>query len=210
LLGCGLAIGLFATVTALEGVVWQWYGNRQFQPVSAASSLQSGVAGTPRTSLDAFKPPERGALIARLEVPRLKLSTVILEGSDDAILKKGPGHIEETAYPGQLGNVGIAGHRDTHFRPLRAIRPGDEIVVKARDSTLRYYVDTITIIHPTRMDILDPTDGPTLTLVTCFPFEFIGNAPMRFIVRAVPKPESDSGGASASAGGSPNQSNAIR
>jgi sortase A len=89
--------------------------------------------------------------------------------------------------PGELGNVGIAGHRDTHFRPLRNIRLNDEVIVTTKTSTIRYVIDSLRIIHPTDMDILDPTPGPALTLVTCYPFEFIGNAPMRFIVRARPR-----------------------
>ena len=88
------------------------------------------------------------------------MSVVVLEGSDDAVLKKGPGHIEETALPGELGNVGIAGHRDTHFRPLRNIRINDEVIVTTMTSNIHYFIDTIDIIHPTDMGILDPTSGP--------------------------------------------------
>jgi sortase A len=115
------------------------------------------------------------------------MSVVVLEGSDDGTLKKGPGHIEETALPGELGNVGIAGHRDTHFRPLRNIRINDKVIVTTTTSTIHYFIDTMDIIHPSDMGILDPTEGPTLTLVTCYPFEFIGNAPMRYVIRATPR-----------------------
>jgi sortase A len=130
---------------------------------------------------------KRGEPLAVLSVPRLGLSTVVLEGSDDGVLKKGPGHVEETAFPGELGNVAIAGHRDTHFRPLRDIQVNDEIVLKTKTSTLRYFVDSAQIIQPTDMEVLDPTPGPALTLLTCYPFEYVGNAPMRFVIRATPR-----------------------
>jgi sortase A len=122
-----------------------------------------------------------------LNIPRLGVSLVVLEGSDDIVLKKGPGHIEDTAYPGEPGNIAIAAHRDTHFRPLRNIRQNDEVVVSTNLQTIRYFVDSIQILQPSDTEILDPTPGPALTLVTCFPFEFIGNAPRRFVVRATPR-----------------------
>ena len=80
-----------------------------------------------------------------LNVPRLGVSVVVLEGSDDVVLKKGPGHIEDTAYPGEHGNIAIAGHRNTHFKPLQNIRPNDEIVLETKGTTIRYFVDTVQI-----------------------------------------------------------------
>ena len=147
-------------------------------PVAYAAS---SVSTTPNLR------PKRGDSLATLEIDRIQLSVVVLEGSDDATLKLGPGHIEDTAYPGEPGNIGITGHRDTHFRPIRHIRLKDVITVKTKTSTTRYVVTSISVISPTDMEVLDPTPGPTLTLVTCYPFEFIGSAPKRFIVRAIPQ-----------------------
>jgi len=181
----GALILALAATAVFEGWFYQWSGHRQLnatplfgQRVHAAGK-ESDTSVNPR--------PARGMLLAKLQVPRLNMSVVVLEGSDDATLKKGPGHIEETAFPGELGNVGIAGHRDTHFRPLRNIRINDKVIVTTKTSTIEYFIDSVDIIHPTDMEILDPTSGPTLTLVTCYPFEFIGNAPMRFIIRATPR-----------------------
>lgn len=186
------AIGVFlitlAAVAAFDGWNGQRTAWRQLMSAQAADPPPSSSRAT-STSSSQNRRPVRGDSIASLQIERLHLSVAVLEGSDDAVLKKGPGHIEDTAYPGEPGNVAIAGHRDTHFRPLRNIRLKDEIVVTAKGSSIRYVVESIHIIKPTEMEILDPTSGPALTLVTCFPFEFIGSAPMRFIVRATPRGE---------------------
>ena len=128
--------------------------------------------------------PAAGTLLARIESPSLHLSTVVLEGSDDGTLRRGAGHIEDTPLPGQRGNVGIAGHRDTVFRPLRNAKAGDVLSLMTPDRVYQYRVARTLIVQPEDVYVLDPTDRPTLTLVTCYPFEFIGHAPKRFIVQA--------------------------
>jgi sortase A len=181
----GLVMIVLAAAAIAEGWFYQWAGHREF---SAALLSEKRVhAAGKETDTAVNRRPARGALLGKLQVPRLNMSVVVLEGSDDGTLKKGPGHIEETALPGELGNVGIAGHRDTHFRPLRNIQIGDKVIVTTTTSSIQYFIDTIDIITPTDMEILDPTSGPTLTLVTCYPFEFIGNAPMRYVIRATPR-----------------------
>jgi sortase A len=117
-------------------------------------------------------------------MPSLKLSTTVLEGSDDATLRRASGHIEDTPFPGQPGNIGIAGHRDTVFRPLRHVRLGDTMNLTTADRVYHYRITKTLIVGPDDVYVLDPTDHPTLTLVTCYPFEFIGHAPRRFIVHA--------------------------
>ena len=94
------------------------------------------------------------------------------------------GYIPGTALPGEAGNVGLAGHRDTFFRQLRDIRPDDEIRVATPDGIFSYRVERTLIVNPTDVWVLDPTSTATLTLVTCYPFTYIGSAPQRFIVRA--------------------------
>lgn len=129
--------------------------------------------------------PAVGTLIAKLEAPSVKMSTNVLEGSDDATLSRGAGHIEDTPFPGEAGNIGIAGHRDTVFRPLRHIKVGDPLELSTPDHHYRYRITRTLIVGPDDVYVLDPTPQPTLTLVTCYPFEFIGHAPKRFIIQAV-------------------------
>jgi len=131
-------------------------------------------------------PPSKsaGALLGRLDAPSVKMSTAVLEGSDDATLSRGAGHIEDTPYPGEAGNVGIAGHRDTVFRPLRNIHVGDALELTTADRLYRYKISKTLIVGPDDVYVLDPTKSPTLTLVTCYPFEYVGHAPRRFIVQA--------------------------
>jgi sortase A len=125
-----------------------------------------------------------GAWLARLEAPSVKMSATVLEGSDDRTLARGAGHIEDTAFPGEPGNVGVAGHRDTIFRPVRNLRLGDPLVVTTADSIYRYKITRMAIVEPKDVFVLDPINKPSLTLVTCFPFDFIGHAPKRYIVGA--------------------------
>src|SRR6185295_7856959 len=125
-----------------------------------------------------------GVLIGRLDAPSVKMSTTVLEGSDDATLRKGAGHIEDTPLPGEAGNVGIAGHRDTVFRPLRNIQVGDPLELTTADRLYRYRISKTLIVGPDDVYVLDPSKSPMLTLVTCYPFEYVGHAPRRFIVQA--------------------------
>jgi len=117
-------------------------------------------------------------------VPRVDLAATVLEGSDDATLSRAAGHIEDTALPGQRGNAGIAAHRDTIFRPVRNLRIGDVMTVTTADGAYDYRIDQTMIVNPEDVYVLDPTAHATLTLVTCYPFTFIGHAPKRFIVKA--------------------------
>src|SRR5262249_12296586 len=109
----------------------------------------------------------------------------VLEGSDDGTLDKAAGHIEETPFPGQPGNVGIAGHRDTTFRAVRNLRSGDPLELTTSDYVYRYMITRTFIVEPEDVYVLDPGARPMLTLVTCYPFEFIGHAPHRYIIQAV-------------------------
>ena len=129
-------------------------------------------------------PALAGALLARLTAPSVHMEANVLGGSDDGTLSRGAGHIEDTPFPGQPGNIGIAGHRDTVFRPLRNIKVGDPLELATAEHTYRYRISKTLIVGPDDVYVLDATDQPTLTLVTCYPFEFVGHAPRRFIVQA--------------------------
>ena len=126
----------------------------------------------------------RGDLVGRLEIPRLGMSAIVLEGDDDRTLRLGVGHVPGTAFPGRRGNVALAAHRDTFFRPLRGIKPADRIAVTTTRGTYRYAVDFVRIVSPDDVAVLADTARPSLTLVTCYPFYWVGNAPKRFVVRA--------------------------
>jgi sortase A len=125
-----------------------------------------------------------GGLIGRIEIPRLSLSTVVVEGIGKRALRRAVGHIPGTALPGQAGNVGIAGHRDTFFRSLKDIQVDDMIVVSTRWGEYRYRVVSSRVVGPHEVEVLHPTGDEVLTLVTCHPFYLVGPAPDRFIVRA--------------------------
>jgi sortase A len=125
------------------------------------------------------------APLAILRIPRIHFEGPVLEGTDDISLNRGVGHIEETARPGADGNSGIAGHRDGYFRGLKDIGPGDVIELETVRATEVYRVERTWIVDPEDVSVLDPTPIRSLTLVTCYPFYFVGSAPQRFIVRAV-------------------------
>jgi sortase A len=135
---------------------------------------------------DTLKRPAPEAL-AVLRIPRLGLEVPILEGTDDWTLNRAVGHIADTAAPGTDGNSGIAGHRDGFFRGLKDVKEGDEIALETHHGRETYRIERIWIVDPTDVSVLDPTPSRAITLVTCYPFYFIGSAPQRFIVRAVVK-----------------------
>ena len=125
-----------------------------------------------------------GEVVGKLTIPRLNLSVMVFEGDDAAILKRGAGHIPTTSLPAEKGNLGIAAHRDTYFRPLRLIRPQDRIEFTTPEGVSRYAVTDIEIVRPSDIQVLAKRPGRDLTLVTCYPFYFLGNAPQRWIVHA--------------------------
>lgn len=141
-----------------------------------------------RTSVSSVHPaphkPQPYEVVGRLEIPRLHLSTVVLEGDDDHALRYGAGHVPYTALPDQAGNVGIAAHRDTIFRPLRHIAADDRITLTTPDGVFNYVVQSTELVSPKDVHVLDPSRDPELTLITCYPFYYIGPAPKRFIVHA--------------------------
>ena len=146
------------------------------------------TTGTLQTTLPTL-PEDRpvvadGGLIGRIEITRLGLSAIVAQGIDKRTLRRAVGHIPGTALPGQVGNVGIAGHRDTFFRPLQDIDVDDVIMLTTLWGEFRYRVVSSQVVGPNDTAVLDPTANDVLTLVTCHPFYFVGPAPDRFIVRA--------------------------
>ena len=123
-------------------------------------------------------------LVGRIEIPRLLLSAVVVEGIDKTTLRRAVEHIPGTALPGQPGNVGLAGHRDTFFRPLKDVRIQDEIQFSTPEGDFKYQVESLRIVEPDDVGVLAPSSENVLTMVTCYPFFYIGAAPKRFVVRA--------------------------
>jgi len=127
--------------------------------------------------------PVKG-LIGRLEITRLGLSVMVMEGTDARTLRRAAGHISGTAFPGGSGNIGISGHRDTLFRPLKDIRQGDAITIETLAGVYSYHVISTSVVSTDNVSVLNSDGNEILTLVTCYPFYFVGPAPNRFVVRA--------------------------
>jgi len=140
-------------------------------------TFHPGAAGAPPAA------PE-GSVIGRIEIPRVGISSLLLEGIEGSTLRHGVGHIPGTALPRLPGNVGLAGHRDTVFRGLKDIRKGDLITLETLEGSFRYAVDWAQVVDPDDVSVLTVGNRPQLTLVTCYPFYYVGSAPERFVVRA--------------------------
>jgi sortase A len=123
-------------------------------------------------------------LIGRIEIPRLLLSAIVVEGINRTTLRRVVGHIPGTALPGEAGNVGLAGHRDTLFRGLKDLRIRDEIQFSTLSGEFKYSVESLRVVEPDNVGVLAPSGEKVLTMVTCYPFYYVGPAPKRFVVRA--------------------------
>lgn len=176
------ALGHFGYVTA-ETALYQRYENRELDAI-----LRSGPVPLPDasdTGEAVLRPlPGPGTVIGRIEVPRLGVSAIVRVGDDAETLRLAVGYLPGTALPGEPGNIGLAGHRDTFFRRLGDIEPDDEIRLVTPEGTFIYRVERTFVVDPDDVWVLDPTVEQALTLVTCYPFTFVGAAPERFIVRA--------------------------
>ena len=175
-----LALG-YSGFVLLDTKLYQAYQTRRFQ--QQLSSVRPAIASAGDVPDLPVAPIPRGAL-GRIEIARISLAAMILEGTDGRTLRRAVGHIPGTPLPGQQGNVAITGHRDTFFRPLRNVQRDDEITLTTLGGTYRYLVDSTQVVAPEDMYVLDDSSDEILTLVTCYPFYFVGPAPKRFIVRA--------------------------
>jgi len=186
---CGWTLARAHAWQRYEG--WALERRQQGETASVATYLASrvGIGGRERASSsaparEAEPVPAKGDLVGRLDIPRLGVSAIVLEGDDARTLRLGVGHIPGTALPGRPGNVGLAAHRDSFFRPLHGIRKADEIELVTALRTYRYRVSDVSIVSPADVAVLGDTASPSLTLVTCYPFRWVGNAPKRFVVHA--------------------------
>ena len=146
----------------------------------------------------------RGRVLGRIEIPRLHISAIVAEGTDPALLNSAIGHVFATALPGQAGNCALAGHRDTFLRRLENVRAHDIVRLVTLGGTYTYEVEWAVVVGPNRVDMLERTANPSVTLITCYPFHLIGPAPDRFAVRArLVSPTAANGPGSRPAAGSP-------
>jgi sortase A len=166
--------------------VFQKEQHRQFEKLLQDRQQANSRAIQPSypTPAQDLPPGLTERLIGRIEVPRFGISVYVIEGTSSSTLRRAVGHISGTALPGNPGNVGISGHRDTFFRPLRNIRRNDIITLTTLLGEYRYRVVSTRIVNPYDVGVLDQSEDEILTLVTCYPFYFVGSAPNRFIVRA--------------------------
>ncbi len=164
-----LALGYDAYVIA-DAKVYQVMERRRFDRARRDTATMAPVA--------------YGKSIGEIQIPRLGLTAVVVQGDSAAILRRAVGHLARTALPGETGNVVLAGHRDTFFSQLKRVQSGDTIMLSTRDGDFTYVVEWTAIVPPTDVQVIEPTGGRTLTLITCFPFSYLGRAPDRFIVGA--------------------------
>jgi sortase A len=186
LLAGGVSLLAYCGFVLMDARIFQQGESRQLDRLLIEGQAANGGARQTAfpTAPKYASPSVTGTLIGRIEIPRLGLSAMVIEGTSTRILRRAVGHISGTALPGQPGNVGISGHRDTFFRPLRNIRPNDIITLTTLLGEYRYRVVSAKVVLPFNVAVLNPSGNEALTLVTCYPFYFVGPAPNRFIVRA--------------------------
>ena len=200
LVAVGASCLLWVGATSLSAIVYQVEQSASLERVGQVLHWPEAdlVGKVVKTTLEA------GAPIGRLEIPRIGLTAVVAEGDDERTLKLAVGHLPDTPLPWQEGNSALAGHRDSFFRPLRHIQVGDDIHFTTERGTLRYRVTRHTVVDPAELWVLNPSPTAALTLITCYPFDYVGPAPRRFIVHAERMSNaSDSAPTIATEGGTP-------
>ncbi len=176
---------LFITgIVALGYVAFTLLDARLYQ-VSAKRSLENQIQlSKTQPEIRLSRTIKEGGMLGRLDIPRIGLSVAVLQGTSSRTLRLGAGHIAGTALPGTIGNSAIAGHRDTFFRALKDVREQDELQLLTPTGLSRYRVDWVRVIEPGDLSVLAASTQTEITLVTCYPFYFLGAAPNRFVVRA--------------------------
>jgi sortase A len=187
LLGASLSALAIWAASLVIPAVWEYWANQSFdRAVQESGPAQSSTPAPSPAPAPSLRIPsiQTNDLVGRLSIPRLDLSAMVREGDTETTLSLALGHIPGTALPGQTGNVGVAGHRDALFRGLRYIRKDDLIKFETVKANYLYRVEDMEIVKPEQVSVLQARDYSELTLVTCYPFYFVGSAPERFIVKA--------------------------
>ncbi|OLD63369.1 MAG: hypothetical protein AUI47_09365 [Acidobacteria bacterium 13_1_40CM_2_68_5] len=181
MMAVGAALLVYTGAVTMRGWVWQERHAELFEGALRPAARLDGPAGPAPIAASG---PGRGGALARLRVPRLGIDVVVAEGTDPHTLSLGAGHLEGSALPGRPDNCIIAGHREGPFRRLRGARPGDLVEIAETNGLERYRIDSVEIVAKGDTWALASSNTPLLTLVTCYPFHYVGRSPQRFIVRA--------------------------
>ena len=182
LMALGIAAVAYAGGVGAYGGISGRYASWKFGQETGAPAAIEGVAAAGQSPLDVHE----GDRVGRLDIPRLGLSVMVFQGIRESALVAGAGHVPGTPAPGGHGNVVVAAHRDTYFRTLSGIHPGDRISIVTHRGTYEYVVDSSETVDPEDTRVMESRDRDELTLITCYPFSFVGSAPQRFIVHAWP------------------------
>lgn len=183
LLVCGCLLAGIWVKDQIDSSAFQASESKRFEAALCESRLRQALAPESGTSEPA-RVQRKVPALGRLEIRRLGISVMIAEGSSPEVLKRAVGHLERTAMPGRNGNCALAGHRDTFLRGLRGVRTNDIIRITTLEGSATYVVQGCAVVSPERSDLLRATRWPSLTLVTCYPFDALGPARSRFVVRA--------------------------
>jgi sortase A len=184
LISSALIVGGFA---ALAYVAYVGASARYFQKTEAAKFSKSANAGPVSPTPTVVRRPMKvsdGDVIGMIEIQSVGIRAVVLQGDSSNVLRRAVGHVPTTPLPGEPGNIALAAHRDTIFRPLQKIKTGDEIDLRTATGVVQYRVRSTAIVGPSDVRVLESRGRNELTLVTCYPFYYVGNAPERFVVRA--------------------------
>ena len=175
----------FCVCAYLDAGIYQWFQGRRLEGLLVQRPGILGVLGlTSATATGAREQAAASGPIGRIEIAGRGVRAIIAEGTDSGTLRHAVGHIPGSAFPGERGNVALAGHRDTFFRGLQGVGPEDMVRITTMDGSFDYVVESTEVVPPSRTDVLDASPSAMLTLITCYPFGFIGPAPERFVVRA--------------------------
>jgi sortase A len=191
LLAAGLFTLAYVAYVVVETSAYQADQRRVFAEARSASPPEPPSSVPVADAPPAAAIPRDGEWLGEIEIPRLGIDVGVVQGESPRLLERAAGHVTDTPLPGEPGNVVFAAHRDTFFRPLEHVQPGDQITVKTRTGDFHYVVESTIVVGAGDLWVLAPIGGRTLTLITCFPFGYIGAAPDRFVVRARETPARD-------------------
>ena len=192
----GLALLLVASLAWIDGFAQSRAAIAEFnsaRDLSLEPAVQAQWSDSRKAAYERSTNAAAGSTVAVLRIPSIGVEAPVFDSTGEPALNRGVGWIAGTAAPDEAGNIGIAGHRDGFFRPLEGLEVGAEIRLETLHDTRTFHVSGLSIVDPLDVSVLDPTDGAVLTLVTCYPFYYVGPAPDRFIVRATLTPVDDSG-----------------
>jgi sortase A len=177
----GVVVLAYVCTALVHAELYQTYQSWRFEhKVGKTQATQEAVVTAEPIDL------QEGDLVGRLVISRIGVSVMVLQGVEEATLHLGAGHVPGTPLPGGDGNSAIAAHRDTFFRKLKAVRTGDRVRFSSVGGDFEYRIQSTEIVAPDDTRVIESHGSKELTLISCYPFYFVGAAPHRFIVHAIP------------------------